>query len=76
MAYLADRADSLVAELRPGNASANTAGDHVAVLLSAMEQLPEQAWAMEMLLVLFVFCPRVLVGIARSEGRKPYPERS
>jgi hypothetical protein len=47
--YLDESGEALAAELRPGNAGANTAGDHVEVLLSAMGQLPEQAWAMEML---------------------------
>jgi hypothetical protein len=43
--YLDESGEALAAILRPGNAGANTAADHIA----ALEQLPEQAWGMEIL---------------------------
>jgi hypothetical protein len=45
---LDESGEALAAELRPGNAGANTAGDHLDVLLQALEQLPERAWGMPM----------------------------
>ena len=36
--------EALAGVLRPGNAGANTASDHVAVLEAALAQLPEGAW--------------------------------
>ena len=47
--YLDESNEALAAILRPGNAGANTAADHIAVLQQAMEQLPEPAWGMEIL---------------------------
>jgi len=45
--YLDESGEALAGILRPGNAGANTAGDHIAVL--QLEQLPEPAWGMEIL---------------------------
>src|SRR5256714_10744521 len=45
--YLDESEEALAGILRPGNAGANTAGDHVDVLLQALEQLPDSAWGME-----------------------------
>jgi DDE family transposase len=47
--YLDESGEALAAELRPGNAGANTAGDHLDVLLQALDQLPERAWGMPIL---------------------------
>jgi hypothetical protein len=47
--YLDESNEALAGILRPGNAGANTAADHIAVLQQAMEQLPEPAWGMEIL---------------------------
>jgi hypothetical protein len=47
--YLDESSEALAAILRPGNAGANTAADHITVLQQAMEQLPEPAWGMEIL---------------------------
>jgi Transposase DDE domain group 1 len=47
--YLDESNEALAAILRPGNAGANTAADHITVLQQAMEQLPEPAWGMEIL---------------------------
>jgi hypothetical protein len=47
--YLDESEEALAGILRPGNAGANTAGDHVDVLLQALEQLPDRAWGMEIL---------------------------
>ena len=41
MAYLSETGEPLAALLRPGNAGANTAADHVKVLELALEQIPE-----------------------------------
>ena len=43
--YLDESSEALAAMLRPGNAGANTAADHIVVLQQAMAQLPEPAWA-------------------------------
>ncbi len=43
LAYEAETEEALAAVLRPGNAGANTAADHITVLDAAVEQLPEQA---------------------------------
>jgi hypothetical protein len=42
LCYLAETGEPLAGILRPGNAGANTAGDHFEVLQLALEQLPEQ----------------------------------
>src|SRR5260370_199711 len=47
--YLDESSEGLAGILRPGNAGANTAADHIAVLQQAMGQLPELAWGMEIL---------------------------
>ena len=47
--YLDESSEALAAILRPGNAGANTAADHIAVLYQALEQLPDPAWGMEIL---------------------------
>ncbi len=47
--YLDESGEALAALLRPGNAGANTAADHVVVLHQALEQLPEAAWGVDML---------------------------
>jgi hypothetical protein len=47
--YLDESSEALAAILRPGNAGANTAADHIAVLQQAMGQLPQPAWGMEIL---------------------------
>jgi DDE family transposase len=47
--YLDESGEALAAKLRPGNAGANNAGDHLDVLLQAIEQLPDQAWQREVL---------------------------
>ena len=43
LCYEAETRESLAGVLRPGNAGANTAADHIDVLGLAVEQLPEQA---------------------------------
>ncbi len=43
LCYEAETEEALAAVLRPGNAGANTAADHITVLDAAVEQLPEQA---------------------------------
>src|SRR3954454_10130253 len=43
LAYLHDSREALAGVLRPGNAGANTAADHVAVVELALEQLPREA---------------------------------
>ncbi len=43
LCYEAETEQALAAVLRPGNAGANTAADHITVLDAAVEQLPEQA---------------------------------
>jgi hypothetical protein len=43
LCYEAETEEALAGLLRPGNAGANTAVDHIAVLELAVEQLPEQA---------------------------------
>ncbi len=40
LAFLDDSRDALAGLLRPGNAGANTAADHIAILALALEQLP------------------------------------
>jgi hypothetical protein len=47
--YLDESNEALAGILRPGNAGANTAADHIAVLYLALEQLPDPAWGMEIL---------------------------
>jgi len=47
--YLDESEEALAGILRPGNAGANTAADHIAVLQQAMGQLPDSAWGMEIL---------------------------
>src|SRR5256885_1580519 len=47
--YLDESNEALAGILRPGNAGANTAADHIAVLQQAMGQLPDSAWGMEIL---------------------------
>ena len=47
--YLDESGEALAGILRPGNAGANTAVDHIAVLYLALEQLPDPAWGMEIL---------------------------
>jgi hypothetical protein len=47
--YLDESEEALAGILRPGNAGANTAADHLTVLGQALAQLPECAWGMEML---------------------------
>lgn len=47
--YLDESGEALAGILRPGNAGANTAADHIAVLYLALDQLPEAAWGMEIL---------------------------
>jgi hypothetical protein len=47
--YLDETNEGLAGILRPGNAGANTAADHIVVLQQALEQLPEPAWGMEIL---------------------------
>ncbi len=47
--YLDESSEALAGILRPGNAGANTAADHIAVLKLALEQLPEVAWGTEIL---------------------------
>jgi Transposase DDE domain group 1 len=47
--YLDESNEALAGILRPGNAGANTAADHIAVLYQALEQLPDPAWGMEIL---------------------------
>ena len=47
--YLDESGEALAGILRPGNAGANTAADHIAVLELAIKQLPEQAWGREIL---------------------------
>lgn len=42
LAYLDESREALAAVLRPGNAGANTAADHVQVVELALEQLPRQ----------------------------------
>jgi hypothetical protein len=42
LAYLDDSREALAGVLRPGNAGANTAADHVAVVNLALEQLPRE----------------------------------
>jgi hypothetical protein len=49
LCYLDESNEALAGILRPGNAGANTAADHVVVLEQAMQQLPEPAWGMEIL---------------------------
>lgn len=41
LAFLDDTREPLAAKLRPGNAAAHTAADHIAVLQLALEQIPE-----------------------------------
>ena len=41
LCYLDATGEALAGLLRPGNAGANTAADHIAVLLDALEQLPQ-----------------------------------
>ncbi len=43
LCYEAETEEALAGVLRPGNAGANTAVDHISVLDAAVEQLPEQA---------------------------------
>lgn len=43
LCYEATTGEALAGVLRPGNAGANTAADHIAVLDLAVEQLPEEA---------------------------------
>jgi len=43
LCYEAETEEALAGVLRPGNAGANTAADHITVLDAAVEQLPEQA---------------------------------
>jgi hypothetical protein len=43
LCYEATSEEALAGILRPGNAGANTAADHISVLEAAVEQLPEQA---------------------------------
>lgn len=43
LCWLDETGEALAGRLRPGNAGANDADDHVAVLDEALEQLPEQA---------------------------------
>ena len=43
LAYLDGSQEALAAELRPGNAGANTAADQIAVAEAALEQLPAEA---------------------------------
>jgi len=43
LCYEAETEEALAAVLRPGNAGANTAADHITVLDAAVEQLPEHA---------------------------------
>jgi Transposase DDE domain group 1 len=47
--YLDESNEALAGILRPGNAGANTAADHIAVLQQAMAQLPDPGWGMEIL---------------------------
>ncbi|HEX4621981.1 MAG TPA: IS1380 family transposase, partial [Myxococcaceae bacterium] len=47
--YLDESSEALAGILRPGNAGANTAADHITVLYQALEQLPDPAWGMEIL---------------------------
>lgn len=47
--YLDESSEALAGLLRPGNAGANTAADHIALLHQAMAQLPEPGWGMEIL---------------------------
>ena len=47
--YLDETNEALAGILRPGNAGANTAADHIVVLQQALEQLPEPGWGMEIL---------------------------
>jgi hypothetical protein len=49
LCYLEASGEALAGMLRAGNAGANTAADHVAVLEAALVQLPDEAWGMEML---------------------------
>jgi hypothetical protein len=51
LAYLDESGEALGAELRPGNAGANTAADQIAVAEAALEQIPaEQIETIEVLL--------------------------
>jgi hypothetical protein len=43
LAYEAETQEALAGILRPGNAGANTAADHITVLDAAVEQLPERS---------------------------------
>ena len=43
LCYEAETEEALAAVLRPGNAGANTAADHITVIDAAVEQLPEHA---------------------------------
>src|SRR3990170_2597103 len=45
LCYEAETEEALSGILRPGNAGANTAADHIAVFEQALAQLPEQAVA-------------------------------
>jgi Transposase DDE domain group 1 len=45
LAYLDESQEALAAELRPGNAGANTAADQIAVAEAALEQLPAEVAA-------------------------------
>ena len=47
--YLDESKEALAGILRPGNAGANTAADHIAVLEQAIAQLPDPGWGMEIL---------------------------
>lgn len=51
LAYLDGVEDALAAVLRPGNAGANTAEDQIAVVETALEQLPKRVAAREEILV-------------------------
>lgn len=49
LCFLDETDDGLAGILRPGNAGSNTADDHVEVLAQALEQLPGEALAQDML---------------------------
>jgi hypothetical protein len=49
LCYLSETGEPLAGILRPGNAGANTAGDHFEVLQLALEQLPERDLEREIL---------------------------
>lgn len=49
LCYLDESGEALAGILRPGNAGANTAADHVVLLEQALAQLPEPAWGRDIL---------------------------